>query len=596
MDERANSLFEDEKPEESQPEDLHEVHGIFVSYPIDKWGGHRVAFFGSLLASLSLALSSQAPNVTVLYITQGILTGIGLAASVMQGAIIIQQYFSVNRALAEGISLMGYSFGNLIGPHLIRFLIAEYTWRGALLISSAIILHRVPIAMTFWPPQNCKKEHTELKKSSLCTSMVRGAFDFSLFRNVPFTLFCIASILQKIFLTSLTQHIPSFAVKQGHSLSEAASLSSIQAFTNMTCRLLVTIIANLRRVNRVAIFSFGMLLGAVAVTVLLTAGVELYWGIVAGAAITGLHIACTNTVVSVLLVDFVGLESISRSIALYNFSIGFPELFATPLCGIFISYPIAKWGGHRVASLGSLLISLSVALSSQAPNVTVLYITQGILSGVGSAASLLQSAIILQQYFSVNRALAEGISLLGYSFGNLIGPHLIRFLIAEYTWRGALLVTGGILLHAVPLAMTFWPPQNFKKEHTELKKSSLCTSVVRGAFDFSLFRNVPFTLFCIASILQKIFLTSLTQHIPNFAVEQGHSLSEAASLSSIQAFTSMTFRLLVTIIANLRGVNRVAIFSFGMLLGAVAVTVLLTAGVELYWGIVAGAAITGLHM
>ncbi|ELU06080.1 hypothetical protein CAPTEDRAFT_202864 [Capitella teleta] len=96
---------------------------------------------------------------------------------------------------------------------------------------------------------------------------------------------------------------------------------------------LFSILANLRRVNRVAIFSFGMLLGAVAVTVLLTAGVDLYWGIVAGAAITGLHIACTNTVVSVLLVDFVGLESISRSIALYNFSIGFPELFATPLCG-----------------------------------------------------------------------------------------------------------------------------------------------------------------------------------------------------------------------------------------------------------------------
>ncbi|ELU06079.1 hypothetical protein CAPTEDRAFT_202863 [Capitella teleta] len=110
-------------------------------------------------------------------------------------------------------------------------------------------------------------------------------------------------------------------------------LYSMLAFTSMTFRLLVTIIANLRGVNRVAIFSFGMLLGAVAVTVLLTAGVELYWGIVAGAAITGLHMACTNTVVTVVMVDLVGVECIGRSIALHNFTDSFPFLFATPFCG-----------------------------------------------------------------------------------------------------------------------------------------------------------------------------------------------------------------------------------------------------------------------
>jgi hypothetical protein len=41
--------------------------------------------------------------------------------------------------------------------------------------------------------------------------------------------------------------------------------------------------------------------------------------------------ACTN--MSVILVDLLGITNISRSLALYNFSIGFAQLFAVPFCG-----------------------------------------------------------------------------------------------------------------------------------------------------------------------------------------------------------------------------------------------------------------------
>jgi hypothetical protein len=37
--------------------------------------------------------------------------------------------------------------------------------------------------------------------------------------------------------------------------------------------------------------------------------------------------------VSVILVDLLGISNISRSLALYNFSVGFVQLFAVPFCG-----------------------------------------------------------------------------------------------------------------------------------------------------------------------------------------------------------------------------------------------------------------------
>lgn len=49
--------------------------GIFVSQPLERFGCSRVAFVGSLIGSSGLALSALAPNLAVLYVTQGFIAG-----------------------------------------------------------------------------------------------------------------------------------------------------------------------------------------------------------------------------------------------------------------------------------------------------------------------------------------------------------------------------------------------------------------------------------------------------------------------------------------------------------------------------------------
>ena len=48
---------------------------------------------------------------------------------------------------------------------------------------------------------------------------------------------------------------------------------------------------------------------------------------------------------------------------------------------------------------------------------------------------------------------------MGMSVGVLCFPLWTEFLIREYNWRGALLINGGILLHALPLSVLLAPPQ-----------------------------------------------------------------------------------------------------------------------------------------
>lgn len=83
--------------------------------------------------------------------------------------------------------------------------------------------------------------------------------------------------------------------------------------------------------------------------------------------------------------------------------------------------------------------------------------------------------VITQQYFDKRRALAAGLAVSGFSLGTLTSGPLIHLLLDLYTWRGTLLILGGIFLHILPLALTFRPlvPKTKKRALTngEAKKT-----------------------------------------------------------------------------------------------------------------------------
>lgn len=74
------------------------------------------------------------------------LTGTGFGFHAMAAPVAVQQYFDKRRSTATGILLAGNSVGSFIWPPLVERLIQMYTWRGALVIQSAIYLNGFVIA------------------------------------------------------------------------------------------------------------------------------------------------------------------------------------------------------------------------------------------------------------------------------------------------------------------------------------------------------------------------------------------------------------------------------------------------------------------
>ena len=79
--------------------------------------------------------------IKVLFVTLGVLTGIGVGLSTTPGVILTARYFNKRRGLANAFCLSGTAAGSFTLPFLIEYLLEDYGFRGTMLILGACMLH-----------------------------------------------------------------------------------------------------------------------------------------------------------------------------------------------------------------------------------------------------------------------------------------------------------------------------------------------------------------------------------------------------------------------------------------------------------------------
>ncbi|XP_073987957.1 monocarboxylate transporter 1 isoform X2 [Rhodnius prolixus] len=137
--------------------------GPIASALVNRYGCRAVTIAGALLASLCLCLSMFAQNVATLYITVGLLTGLGLGLIYLPAIVSVTCYFEKYRSLATGIAVCGSGLGTFLIAPLTQVLVDEYTWRGAFLITGGLMLNCVVFGILFRPLVGPLEEEVELK-------------------------------------------------------------------------------------------------------------------------------------------------------------------------------------------------------------------------------------------------------------------------------------------------------------------------------------------------------------------------------------------------------------------------------------------------
>jgi MFS family permease len=130
------------------------VLGALGGVLADRWGPRLVCMAGMGFIALGLFLTSLAQNLGTVYLSYGLLVGLGIAFVYTPSIASVQPWFSKRRGLASGIASSGVGAGTLILPLLVSYLLTAVDWRivlqmmagGVLVIglSAGFLLKRAP--------------------------------------------------------------------------------------------------------------------------------------------------------------------------------------------------------------------------------------------------------------------------------------------------------------------------------------------------------------------------------------------------------------------------------------------------------------------
>ncbi|XP_049716035.1 monocarboxylate transporter 6 isoform X2 [Elephas maximus indicus] len=229
-----------------------------------------------------------------------------------------------------------------------------------------------------------------------------------------------------------------------------------------------------------------------------------------------------------------------------------------PLCSILVG----RFGCRWTVMLGGLLASLGMVTSSFSRTLSQLYITAGLITGLGMCFGFQSSITVLGYYFTRRRALANALASVGVSLGIMLWPLLSRYLLEDLGWRGTFLIFGGVLLHCCvcgavmrPVATTVAPET--KEGPPPPPKTpgpgtlAACSQTIQRHLAFDILRHNPgyrvYTLGVMWMILgfplPHVFL------VP-YAVRHGVDENRAALLISIIGFSNIFLRPVAGLVAS----------------------------------------------
>ncbi|XP_053368008.1 monocarboxylate transporter 6 [Clarias gariepinus] len=228
-----------------------------------------------------------------------------------------------------------------------------------------------------------------------------------------------------------------------------------------------------------------------------------------------------------------------------------------PLCSVLVEH----FGCRTTVMMGGVLSGLGMTASSFTHSIIELYITAGVITGLGFCFSFQPAVTILGHYFVRRRAFANAVSSTGTALGLCVLPFLGHYLHSELGWRGSFLVLGAVLFNCCVCGAVMRPLQprmhrvakernngfkphvkkSFKEQMWAAQKSLMSSFHRHMAFDLFC-SNQRFRLYAIGITWMMLgFVVPLVFLIP-YATDNGMEQSDAALLLAILGFINIFVR------------------------------------------------------
>lgn len=117
------------------------IAGPIMSALVDRYGCKYMTILGSIFSTVGFVAAAYSNTVEILYITYGLIAGLGMGLLYVTAVVSIAYWFEKRRNLAVGLGSCGVGFGTFVYSPLTTYLLNEFGWRGTLLLLAGTVLN-----------------------------------------------------------------------------------------------------------------------------------------------------------------------------------------------------------------------------------------------------------------------------------------------------------------------------------------------------------------------------------------------------------------------------------------------------------------------
>ncbi|XP_076652796.1 monocarboxylate transporter 12 isoform X2 [Halictus rubicundus] len=130
---------------------LYNSLGPLSSVLSTRYSYKTVTIVGGAFAACGMMSSYFANSVSYLYVSYGLMVGIGAGLTFPPTVYIVTAYFQKLRGFANGLCISGSAIGTIVLPPFLQYLLDCFGYRGAVLIMGAITLNTLVCGLLYHP-------------------------------------------------------------------------------------------------------------------------------------------------------------------------------------------------------------------------------------------------------------------------------------------------------------------------------------------------------------------------------------------------------------------------------------------------------------
>ncbi|XP_041358319.1 monocarboxylate transporter 12-B-like [Gigantopelta aegis] len=365
---------------------LLQLAGPLASVVAHQWSCRVSVMVGGVLLSVGLVVSSFMPTLPLLFVSLGIVSGLGLGLIYTPSIVVVNFFFREKRTFVNGIILSATGIGIFLSPLLCRHLLDNFSWRETMVILAAISAQMIPMGAIMIPvheqsSQTCgwlrKKigsrdghetkndvRNLDISKPMLANNVIDGedstgdsdkCTQLSIFQNSSFLVLCCMLFLWNAGTAVLLIHFPAFCQEQGTDKEGISYALAANGPAIIMSRILIGVLGNDQNVDTLATF-----IGLHLFSGTLFCVVPVFATTMATQIITMVFLGCYNggsySLLATLTIDIVGLKLLTSAFGVEMVFAGVGFLVGPPFAGWIVDYTGSY---NKSIFLGGFFIILS---------------------------------------------------------------------------------------------------------------------------------------------------------------------------------------------------------------------------------------------